>query len=158
MTPEILQADALEMASVLKSAQCIQRHFTISYDKLAEILTAICTEGKVCSARNGNYDVEAPIYGRIEVKSRVLGTDGPFPRISLTPTKLRSAKWFMAVRWDKQGDIYAAFMLPLSSVQPLFDARLQNSGKQAHIAWDDWRNASGLKDFTSQFRLILSRT
>jgi hypothetical protein len=156
MTPEILQTDAIEMASVLKGTLCIQRHFVISYDKLAEILTALCTDGQIGTARNGTgYDVEAPNYGRIEVKSRFLGTDGPFPRISLSPTKLKSAKWFMAVRWHKQSELYAALMLPLASVQPLFDARLQANGKTAHIPWEDWLAARDLQDFTSAFQLKL---
>jgi len=155
MTPEILQADALEMAGALRNTVCTERHFVISYDKLAEILTALCTGGDL-SVRNGSgYDVEAPVYGRIEVKSRALGTDGPFPRISLSPNKMKVANWFMAVRWERQGVLHAAYMLPSASVRPLFDARLQASGRTAHISWEEWRSAPGLKDFTSDFQMRL---
>jgi prevent-host-death family protein len=47
MIPDVLQNDALEMASVLKSTKCIQRQSVISYGKLAELLTALRTSGEL---------------------------------------------------------------------------------------------------------------
>lgn len=156
MSPEILQADAKEMAAALRGADCLQRHGVLSYDKLAEILTALCTRGHLHSRNAAGSDVTSPAYGRIEVRSRFLGTDGPFPRVTLSQGKLQGAEWFMAVRWDAGGDVHAAVMLPFASVAPLFAARLQKSGNKAHIAWCDWLSAPGLVDLTADFRAALS--
>lgn len=154
MTLDLLQADAIEMAGLLKSP-CVQRHKIISHGKLSELLTAICTQGFMAECNAPGHDVRAPNYGLIEVKSRELGTDGPFPRVSLNDGKLRSANWFMAVRWTPEGALYAAIMLPLSSVQPLYDAHKQNKKPTAHIPWSDWLRAPGGKCFTSEFRAKL---
>lgn len=155
MNHSVLHGDAIEMVSLLKNAACIVRHHVVSYDKAAEILTAICTDGEIADRNSPGYDVHSERFGRIEVKSRVLGTDGPFPRISLTTKKLEGADSFMAVRWTKAGEIHAAVMLPRESTYPLFTARLQAAGRLAHIAWSDWVAAKGAIDMTSQFRKLL---
>jgi hypothetical protein len=67
MTPDVLQADAIEMAGLLKS-QCAQRHKIISHGKLSELLTAICTQGFMAECNAPGHDVRAPNYGLIEVK------------------------------------------------------------------------------------------
>lgn len=156
MGKEFLEADALEMASILRSAKCIERHTAISFDILAEILTALCTDGKQASANTKGYDVESTNYGRIEVKSRKLGTDGPFPRVTLSPNKLKGADWFMAVRWTRDGGVYAAIMLPKTSVAPLFEKFLQTNGRTAHIHWEDWKNGAGQVDLSEEFRRVIA--
>ncbi|MDR3422858.1 MAG: hypothetical protein P4L80_16710 [Xanthobacteraceae bacterium] len=151
----LLKADAREMASILRTAKCVRRHSAVSFDLLAEMLTALCTGGALAGRNAKGYDVSSPEYGRIEVKSRTLGTDGPFPRVSLSPNKMDGADWFMAVRWTEDGELHAAVMLPKTSVAPLFDRRLQARGTVAHIRWDNWQSGNGRVDLTERFREAL---
>lgn len=158
MTPTVgeLRADALEMSAIMRSAECMIRHPEISHDRLAEILTALCVAGELASRNSKGYDVASEEHGRIEVKSRILGTDGWFPRVSLTPNKMAVADAVMAVRWTPEYTFHAAVLLSRDAVRPLFEAKLQASGKQAHIAWADWVGASDAIDFTSRFAGLLS--
>lgn len=151
-----LHRDALEMQTILREGESFKRHQVISLDKLSEILTALATGGIVTSRNTAGHDVVAPI-GRIEVKSRVLGTDGPFPRVSLKPNKL-DADYVMAVRWTPECVFHAAYLLPTASVRPLFAERLQASGSVAHIAWQKWIDAPLVTDFTKQFERVLAST
>lgn len=155
-TDTTLLADAQEMHRIIQGASCMRRHSVISLDKLAEILTALATGGTVAERNAKGYDVASPEYGKIEVKARVLGTDGTFPRITLTPNKLVGANSFMAVRWDGDHRIHAAVMLDRDTVRPLYEARLQASGKYAHIAWGAWKNAPGAIDFTARFAALIA--
>lgn len=150
-----LLSDALEMHRIIQGASCMRRHSVISLDKLAEMLTALCTGGTVAERNAKGHDIVSPEYGRIEVKSRVLGTDGAFPRVTLTPNKLAGSDSFMAVRWDANYRIHAAVMLNAGAVRPLYDARVQTSGKCAHIAWGAWKNAPGAIDFTERFAALI---
>lgn len=147
----VLHADAREMHSIMRNADCIKRHFITSPDKLAEILTAICTDGEIAPRNAKGYDVCSPRFGKVEVRSRILGTDGPLPRISLSPSKMAGADNFMAVRWTADFKLHAAIMLSKIAVQPLFQAKLQSSGKMAHIGWREWIAAKGAVDFTDRF-------
>lgn len=155
ITPAALRGDAREMYAAIRHTECIKRHFVISPDKLAEILTALCTNGDIAVRNNKGYDITSKAFGKIEVKSRILGTDGPYPRISLSPNKMIGADSFMAVRWTVQLELYAAIMLPKAAVQPLYAARLQSSGKSAHIGWSQWLASPSAIDFTSRFLDLL---
>lgn len=129
--------DAQELHQILRTANCMERYEKISHEILAELLVALATGGEVIGGNNRGSDVRSPAYGLIEVKSRILGTDGPFPRISLKRSNIEKAQWFAAVRWKKDYAFYDAVMLPKARVQILYDARKQASGL-AHIAWNDW--------------------
>ncbi|WP_113154186.1 hypothetical protein [Nitratireductor sp. OM-1] len=153
-TTDELHRDALEMQSILRDSECFKRHQAISLDKLSELLTALATGGKITSRNTAGHDVVAPI-GKIEVKSRVLGTDGPFPRVSLRPNKLE-ADYVMAVRWTSDCVLHAAYLLPAASVRPLFSERLQASGSLAHIAWQKWIAAPLVSNFTEKFERVLA--
>lgn len=155
-SPNILRADASEMHSIMLAAASMARHRAINVDRLSEILTALATDGTVAPRNAKGYDVQSPSYGFIEVKARTLGTDGPDPRVSLSPGKLQTANFFMAVRWTEHFGLAEAIMLPLDSVRPLFDARLQRSARLAHITWHDWKAAAGRIDFTERFQQFLT--
>ena len=129
--------DAKEIARILQSAQCFQRYDKIAHELLSELLVAIATDGEVLGGNNRGSDVFSRIYGRIEVKSRILGTDGPYPRVSLRTSNLEKADYFVAVRWTKKFDLHGAVMLPKTAVQSLYDAKAQKDGT-AHINWTDW--------------------
>jgi hypothetical protein len=129
--------DAKEMMRILQKSKCIARYDKISHELLSELLVSIATSGEVIGGNNLGSDVRSPKYGLIEVKSRILGTDGPFPRISLKQRNLDKASWFAAVRWNRNFTLYDAVMLPKDSVLKLFDGKKQTRD-MAHIAWKDW--------------------
>jgi hypothetical protein len=158
MTVEFLKQDAAEMMRILTSANCIQRHSLISHDRLSEILTAMVTGGTLTLQNKEGHDVTSPKFGRIEVKSRVLGTDGAFPRVSLRASNLQYAEYFVAVRWTRDMDLYEAIGVPRSSAEALYAAKLQKSGRRAHIGWSDWVSAPHARSFREDMQRVFSET
>lgn len=148
--------DAAEMYTILRTAKCIQRYDSISHQLLAEILVAIATSGEVVGGNNRGSDVISPILGKIEVKSRILGTDGPFPRISLKAHNIEKSDWIAAVRWKRNFEFYDAVALPKTSVIPLFEGRLSAS-RASHIAWQKWIDAPNTMKMGDKIRDVLHR-
>ncbi|TLX16373.1 hypothetical protein [Rhizobium sp. MHM7A] len=155
MKNDFINDDAAEMHSILRSASCIKRYDSISHQLLSELLVAIATEGEVVGGNNRGSDVLSPKYGKIEVKSRILGTDGPFPRVSLKPHNIEKADWFVGIRWTRDFQFHEAWMLPKSAASTLHAARKQGSGL-AHITWESWKAGPGAVDLTSSIRAALS--
>lgn len=154
MYPDILRQDAIEMIRILSKAQCMERHTSISPDRLSEILTAIATGGEIVGGNSKGYDVISPEYGRIEVKARILGTDGPFPRVSLKASNIDKADLIMAVRWTEKMELHDAIALPKAGAAVLYAAKRQGGGL-AHIAWRDWIAAPDARRFRDEMRRIL---
>lgn len=140
--------DAREMWGLLRTARCMARYDKISHEILAELLIAIVTKGEVVGGNNRGSDVRSADFGLIEVKSRILGTDGPYPRVSLKRHNIEKADWFAAVRWTRDYTLYDAVMLPKPIAETLYERMRQASGL-AHIGWTDWisaRERVGLRD------------
>ena len=119
----ILHDDAAEMMKILSTAKCIARHSIISPDRLAEILTAIVTGGTIVGGNSKGHDIRSPKCGLVEVKARILGTDGPFPRVSLKAANIDKADFVMAVRWTKTMDLYDAVGVPKATATVLYAAK-----------------------------------
>jgi hypothetical protein len=151
---EHINQDAAEMHSILRSASCIKRYDSISHQLLSELLVAIATEGEVVGGNNRGSDVFSPKYGKIEVKSRILGTDGPFPRVSLKPHNIEKADWFVGIRWTRDFQFHEAWMLPKSAAANLYAARKQGSGL-AHISWDSWKAGQGGIDLSPRIKVAI---
>ena len=154
MKNEFAVADASEMFNVLRKTECLKRYQEISHQLLSELLVAIVTEGEVVGDNNRGSDVLSSKYGKIEVKSRILGTDGPFPRVSLKTHNLEKANCFVGIRWTRNFEFHAAYMLPKAAVLPLYEARKQ-AGGLAHISWDSWKSAPGAIDLGEAVRKVL---
>lgn len=125
------------------------RYNEISHQLLSELLVAIATGGEVIGGNNRGSDVRSPTHGLIEVKSRLLGTDGPWPRVSLRRHNVDKADWIAAVRWNPDFTFFDAVMLPKQQAAALFAARKQVSRDAAHITWQDWTadpEASSIKE------------
>lgn len=146
--------DAAEMYSVLRTANCIKRYDSISHQLLAELVVAIATDGEVVGGNNRGSDVRSPTYGNIEVKSRILGTDGPFPRVSLKPHNLDKADWIAAVRWTREFEFYDAVALPKAAAAGLFTGRL-TIGRAAHVSWQSWTETPGAESLADRVRSTL---
>lgn len=155
MKNQFAVADAIEMHKVLRTAECMKRYDSISHQLLSELLVAIATGGEVVGGNNRGSDVASAKYGKIEVKSRILGTDGPFPRISLKAHNLEKADYFAAIRWERNFEFHAAILLPKSSTLTLYNARKQSSGL-AHISWENWKSAPGAINLSTEFRQALN--
>lgn len=54
---DLLRQDAAEIASILRSTQCVARHSTISHCRLEEMLTALVTGGEASSGNAKVHDV-----------------------------------------------------------------------------------------------------
>ncbi len=154
MKNDFINDDAAEMHSILRSASCIKRYDSISHQLLSELLVAIATEGEVVGGNNRGSDVISPKYGKIEVKSRILGTDGPFPRVSLKPHNIEKADWFVGIRWTRDFQFHEAWMLPKSAAAMLHAAKKQGSGL-AHISWDNWMAGEGAIDLSPRIRVTI---
>ncbi|TKB11406.1 MAG: hypothetical protein E5V75_27285 [Mesorhizobium sp.] len=154
MKAKYARQDAGEMYSILRTANCIKRYDSISHQLLAELVVAIATDGEVVGGNNRGSDVISPIYGKIEVKSRILGTDGPFPRVSLKPHNLEKADWIAAVRWTRDFEFYGAVALPRVAAQGLFAGRL-TEGRATHVAWQTWVAAPGAESLADGVRAAL---
>lgn len=146
--------DAKEMATILKQADCMKRYDRISHDILSEILVAAALDGEVEGKNRRGSDVRSSLHGRIEVKSRILGTDGPFPRVSLKTSNIEKADFFVAVRWEKDFSFHDAVMLPKDAACRLYSERRQSSGT-AHISWKDWQIAPGAVSLKTKIGGIL---
>lgn len=144
------------MMQILSTARCIARHSIISPDRLSEILTALVTGGELAGGNSKGYDVISPEFGHIEVKARILGTDGPFPRVSLRASNIEKADFFMAVRWTETMRLQEAVALPKAEATALYTAKRQGSGL-AHIAWRDWVAAPGARHFGDEMRRVLDQ-
>lgn len=155
--PKALTArqDAAEMYGILRTANCIKRYDSISHHLLAELVVAIATGGQVVSGNNRGSDVFSPDYGKIEVKSRILGTDGPYPRISLKTHNLEKSDWIAAVRWTREFEFYDAVALPKSAALALFVGRF-SAGRAAHTAWQSWVAAPGAESLADRVRSALA--
>lgn len=151
---DLLRQDAAEMAGILCSARCVERHAAISHDRLAEVLTALVTVGELSSGNARGHDVVSPTFGRIEVKSRILGTDGPFPRVTLKASNIEKSDFFMGVRWTRDMRLHEAVGLAKVAVMPLYEAKRQGSGL-AHLSWVDWVAAPGARSFLNEMRALL---
>ena len=130
------------MWGIMQSAKCMARYDKISHEILAELLISIVIDGKVIGENNRGSDVKSPAHAFIEVKSRILGTDGQFPRVSLKQHNIEKADWFAAVRWTREYTLDDAVMLPKSSACVLYEQKKQSKGL-AHISWTDWTSSPG---------------
>lgn len=158
MNPKIAAIeDAREMGQILRSAKCLKRYDKISHELLSEILVSIVTDGEVIGRNNRGSDIVSPTFGLIEVKSRILGTDGPFPRVSLKSHHIEKANWIAAIRWSKDFSLQDAVMLAATGAGLLYEAKRQKGGV-AHIAWKDWAAASGAVSILSKCLGVLETT
>lgn len=153
---ETLRQDAIEMMQILSTAKCIARYSSISLDRVSEILTAIVTNGTVIGRNSKGRDILSPTFGLVEVKSRVLGTDGPLPRVSLKAANIEKADYFVAVRWTEKMEFHDAVGLSKAAVAPLYAARRQ-SGGLAHIGWRDWIAIPTARNLRAEMLSVLSQ-
>ena len=111
----------------------------ITTGRFGELLIASVTSGEI--KNKTGYDISAPGYGKIEVKSRVLGTDGKWPRVTLGKTNIKEADHVAVIRFSPAYEVVAACILSIDKVKPLYSQYAQSKGT-AHIPWDKFSKVS----------------
>jgi hypothetical protein len=132
----------------------LTEHGEVAISTFAEALFAAAFGGQRTPRANPNFDVVCPRFGKVEVRARVLGTDGDYPRISLRKSPDGEFDHLAAVRLDKKLNFWKAFILPTAALKPLFDAKKQKTAK-AHIAWSVFCADSGAVDITSDLMRLV---
>ena len=115
----------------------LRRFGEVSAGRYAELMVAKLLDGEIVNKTG--HDILTPLGWKIEVKSRVNGTDSENPRVTLGPTNIREATHVVAVRFTRGYSIHAVKLLPMSAVEPLYQARKQAKGT-AHIPFNDFFN------------------
>lgn len=91
----------------------------------AEVLVAEALEGdRVPNGVNQGYDINSPRYGRIEVKCRVLPTDGRLEeRVDIGNTKADGFDYLAIVIFYPDYSVKGAVLVPYSEVWRVIDSR-----------------------------------
>ncbi len=155
MTTCAASASGTERTSLIYDI--LRKHGRITEDDLAEMLVAEALGGKQVGGNKQGYDVTHPRFGRIEVRSRRLGTDGAWPRVSLPRGKVDSFDHCVAVRFGADYAFHDAVMLDRASAKVLYEMKAQRGTGLAHIAWEEWCRAPGALSLRSRILDLLSR-
>lgn len=129
-------------------------HGPISADILGEALFAAAFGGEPMARGNKDYDVRCPRFGLVEVRSRILGTDGWHPRISLRRAPNGEYDHVAALRFEQDYSFWRAVVLPTAALQRLYASRRQFSGI-AHIPWSAAADDPDTIDVTAEMRAVL---
>jgi hypothetical protein len=125
-------------------------HGEVAISAFAEALFAAAFGGKRMPRGNRDFDVSCPKFGKVEVRARVLGTDGAFPRVTLSKSPDGQCDHIAAIRLDENLNLWKAIILPSVALKPLYDAMIQSKGKTAHIGWSDFSDDSKAVDITAE--------
>ncbi len=115
----------------------LREHGEVTISAFAEALFAAAFDGKRMSRGNRNFDLDCARFGKVEVRTRVLGTDGEYPRITLRKSPDGQFDHLAAVRLNETLGLWKASVLPTLALRPLYDVRKQKNGL-AHIDWSDF--------------------
>ena len=115
----------------------------------AENLVALALGGRIMPTNCKAYDVESPSHGRVQVKSRVDGTDTSYDqnRTNFGKYQAGAFDWAVVVIFTPAFRIDGARMLKLPDIAPL----VRPAG---HVKWIDVRNHKAVIDVSRQLREI----
>lgn len=105
----------------------------ITAGRFAELLVAAAVGGRVVDQTG--YDIECSDGRRIEVRSRVEGTDGNAPRVTLNDAKMRACTEVVAIRFNARYTPVEARLVRRDDIEPLFLEYRQAKKGIAHINW-----------------------
>lgn len=130
----------------------------ITTGRFAELLVAKALGGTVVEKKNNKrhqkgYDIEVGVDRRIEVRSRVEGTDGTTPRITLTKSKMEICTDVVALRFSLKYVPIEAQLVAKDSLNELYKHYRQNDGSTAHINWKKFCESPGAEDILSSIML-----
>lgn len=129
----------------------LYEHGEVAISAFAEALFAAAFGGQRRQRGNPGFDIDCPRFGKVEVRARVLGTDGDYPRVTLRKSPDGQFDHLAAVRLDKNLALWKAFILPTLALKPLYDAKKQPKGT-AHIDWSSFCSDSNAIDITADLK------
>lgn len=135
-------------------ASLLRDYGEIKASRYFEILVAATYDGELMAPNHPEFDVHCTRFGRVQVRTRVIGTDGKYPRISLRgmPSEFDV---LIGAHLAQNFSINHAIALRSPAIEPLYLAKRQQDGKLAHIPWAQLVAAPGAEDVTKELSSIL---
>ena len=133
------------MRQLAKMRGCLAEFGIRGTPDYAEVLVAEALEGdRVPNSVNQGYDVTSPKYGRVEVKCRVLPTDGRREeRVDVRDTKTDGFDYLAIVVFFPDYSVSGAVLVPYGEVWPIIDSR-----KYRRISYGEACQIEGVVDIT----------
>jgi hypothetical protein len=129
-------------------------HGEVTLHALAEALFAGAFGGVPMKRGNKDFDIQCSRFGAVEVRSRVVGTDGDTPRLTLR----RSPSGYdhvCALRFERDFSVVRAVVLPTAALVPLHAAYKQKKKDIAHIPWTKIEIDPAVIDVTEELIAVL---
>lgn len=95
-----------------------------------------------------------PSRTRFEIRSRVEGTDGKVPRLTLTPPKMKTSQVVIAIHFDRSGKLVRGLLISTEAVAPLYNQYFQKIKAQSHIPWKKMEALPAAEDVTDSLRRV----
>jgi hypothetical protein len=114
----------------------------------SEKLIAVLDGGEV--VQKHGYDTDGGRLGKVEVRSRMLGTDGRCPRLTTNSTKMKNSEYHAIIHFGAGYQIYEAILVPTSALIPLYNPRRQKKRDQAHIPFREIKSLKGTANITDR--------
>lgn len=113
------------MKRLAETRICLAEYGIRDSSDYAEVLVTEALEGeRVQSGVNQGYDIISQKYGRVEVKCRVLPTDGrQEDRVDIRNTKADGFDYLAIVVFFPDYSAKGAILVPYSEVWPIIDSR-----------------------------------
>ena len=99
-------------------------------DWYAEMLVCAALDGELALTNNPNYDIKCKSHGKVQVKSRVNGTDTTQNRTNFKRYKPCAFNYAVIVIFESDYRVKGAITLPLSDAHSLMK-------KAGHVKWTD---------------------
>jgi hypothetical protein len=119
----------------------------VTAGRFAELLVAAVLRGKV--VHQVGYDIECSDGRRVEVRSRVEGTDGDTPRVTLNDAKMELCTDVIAIRFSSRYQPIEARLVRRVDLEPLYLKYRQKKGI-AHINWARFCASPGAQELLPQ--------
>lgn len=116
----------------------------VTAGRFAEMLIAEVLGGRIVDKTG--YDLQCNDGRRIEVRSRVEGTDSKTPRVTLSKAKMKESTDVVAVRFNSKYKPIEARLVSTAALVPLYERYRQSNGSTAHIDWSLFCSSPGAVD------------
>jgi len=107
------------------------RKSKINDGSLAEHLSCMALD--CTSLPSVGYDIVSSLGLKGEVRSRTLGTDGKYPRLTLTQKKMDLSDFIVFIYFSETHKVQNATLIKTESLHGLYSKYEQSKRKQAHI-------------------------
>jgi hypothetical protein len=113
----------------------------------AEMLVCAALDGQLALTNTPKYDVSCLLYGKVQVKCRVDGTDATQNRTNFGKYKVGDFEHAAIVIFESNYKIKGAVILPETNVLALVR-------RHGHVTWKDARSNSSARCIAAQLKAI----